>query len=91
VTTLTAKAFSFSISFSQHACGIPLRYATKAPPEPEILFESMTGAGTFNLAPGLGSLEPTAKILPGDGFLAGTPRIFGCQGTGSYEGSLREG
>ena len=70
MTTPTAKA----IGFSQHACGNPLRYATKAPPEPEKPLESMTGAGAFNLAPGLGSLEPTAKILPGRAVSLPEPR-----------------
>ena len=74
MTTLTAKAVSFSVSFSQHACGNPQRYATMAPSEPEKLFESMTGAGAFNLAPGLSSLEPTAKILPGKAASLPEPR-----------------
>ncbi len=62
----------FSIGFSGHACGNPLRYVPKAPPEPENV-ESITGAGSLSLAPGLDPERPTAEILPIDGFLNGTP------------------
>ena len=43
MTTLTARAVSFSISFSQHACGNPLRCAAKAPskPEPSVVKEQV--------------------------------------------------
>ena len=93
VTTPTAKAIGFSIGFSGHACGNPLRYVPKAPSEPvgpETLtlsvssicaasFRSITvvAAGCDSL---LAPLESAAKILPGDRLLTGTPPIFGCQG-----------
>ena len=86
MTILTAEALSFGISLSQHACGNLLRYAVKAPPEPETL-ESTTGAGALDLAPGLDVIRqpqgfsPAAVSLP-------EPRLYG---TTSWPGYPRGG
>jgi hypothetical protein len=66
--------------FSGHACGNPLRYVPKAPPEPEEAFhqnactgESITGNSVFDSFPGLNLLvRLTSDILPGEGLLSRT-------------------
>ncbi len=57
------------VGFSGYACGNPLRYRLKAVPPP--VQEKPWCCWT----PSVG----TSNILPGEGFLSRTSRIFGCQ------------